>query len=190
MAARVLRTSPEAAGHARAMRKVVIVASASGSGKTTVGRALAQRLRVPFVELDALHHGPGWTEASAGELRARVEPVLEEDGWVIDGGYRGKLGNLVFEAADTVVWLDLPHRVWLPRLLRRTLRRLLRREELWAGNRESIRGAFIGRNALVPFALRNYRRRRRTYPVELGAYNLVRLRSQRKVEEWLESVAP
>jgi adenylate kinase family enzyme len=172
------------------MRKVVIVASASGSGKTTVGRALAQRLQVPFVELDALHHGPGWTEASAAELRARVEPVLERDGWVIDGGYRGKLGNLLFEAADTVVWLDLPRRVWLPRLLRRTLARLLRREELWAGNRESIRGAFLGRDALVPFALRNYRRRRRTYPAELGAYNLFRFRSQRKVDDWLESIAP
>jgi adenylate kinase family enzyme len=172
------------------MRRVVIVASASGSGKTTVGRALAERLHVPFVELDALHHGPGWTEASSGELRARVEPVLEGDGWVIDGAYRGKLGNLVFDAADTVVWLDLPRRVWLPRLLRRTLGRLVSREELWAGNRESIRGAFLDRDALVPFALRNYRRRRRTYPVELCAYNLVRLCSQRKVDEWLESVAP
>ena len=51
------------------MRRVAIVASASGSGKTTLGRELALRLDVPFHELDALNHGPGWTEATAEELR-------------------------------------------------------------------------------------------------------------------------
>ena len=38
----------------------------------------------------------------------------------MDGSYRSKLGNLVLDSADTVVWLDQPIRVWLPRLLRRT----------------------------------------------------------------------
>jgi shikimate kinase len=44
------------------VRRVAIIASASGNGKTTLGRELAARLDVPFVELDALVHGPGWTE--------------------------------------------------------------------------------------------------------------------------------
>ena len=96
------------------MRRVVVIASASGNGKTTLGRELAASLDVPFVELDALVHGPGWVETPDTELRALVEPVLAEDGWVIDGSYRRKLGTLVLDAADTVVWLDLPIRVWLP----------------------------------------------------------------------------
>ena len=79
---------------------------------------------MPFVELDALHHGPNWTEATAEELRARVEPLVADDGWVIDGGYWGKIGDLVLRHADLVVWLDLPVRVWLPRLIRRTVRRV------------------------------------------------------------------
>ena len=170
------------------MRKVAIIASASGSGKTTVGRALADRLGAQFVELDALHHGPGWTEATADELRSRVEPVLRTEAWVVDGGYRGKLGDLVFEAADTIVWLDLPRRVWLPRLVRRTLTRIVRREELWAGNRESVRTALVARDSLLLFALRNYRSRQRRYPVELARFDVVRLRSQREVEAWLGSV--
>ena len=95
-----------------------LIASASGNGKTTVGRALAGRLDVPFYELDALHHGPDWAPATAEELRAKVEPIVASHGWVIDGGYRGKIGDLVPEAADLVVWLDLPMRVWFPRLLR------------------------------------------------------------------------
>jgi shikimate kinase len=34
----------------------------SGSGKTTVARALAARLDIPFVELDAIYNQRGWME--------------------------------------------------------------------------------------------------------------------------------
>ena len=136
------------------MRRVVVLSTASGNVKTTVGRALADRLGVPFHELDALHHGPNWTEATADELRAKVEPIVAGDAWVIDGAYRGKLGDLVLERADVVVWLDLPIRVWLPRLVRRTARRVIHREELWNGNRERLRDALYPPHSVVYFALR------------------------------------
>ncbi len=164
-----------------------MIASASGNGKTTLGRALAERLGVPFVELDALVHGPNWAETPDDKLRALVAPIVAGDGWVIDGVYRGKLGPLVLEAADTVVWLDLPLRVWLPRLLRRTFRRILRREELWNGNRETFRDAFWRRDALVPFAVRQHFRRRRLYPVELAGLPVVRLRTRVEVDRFLDS---
>jgi adenylate kinase family enzyme len=169
-------------------RRVQVITSASGNGGTTFARAVATRLGVPFVELDALHHGPGWTEASAEELRAKVEPIVATDAWVIDGSYRGKLGELVLERAEIVVWLDLPMRVWLPRLVRRTLVRIVRREELWGGNRESLRGAFLGRDALIPWTLRHYRRRRRLYPQRLAAFNVVRLRTTEDVERFMRSL--
>ena len=170
------------------MRKVAVIASATSCGKTTVGLELASRLDVPFVELDALNHGPGWVEATADELRARVAPIVADDAWLIDGGYRHKLGDLVLEAADTVVWLDLPRRQWVPRLVRRTLRRILHREELWGGNRETFRNAFLRRDGLLRFAWRNYGVRRATYPEQLARFPVVRLRSQREVDEWLTSV--
>ncbi len=170
------------------MRRIAVIASASGSGKTTLGRQLARRLDLPFYELDALHHGPGWTEATADELRAKVEPLVAEDAWVIDGVYAGKLGDIVLAGADTVVWLDLPLRVWLPRLLRRTYRRWRTQEELWNGNRENIRTALYGRDALIPFAIRTFHRRRRSYPIELAAYPVLRLRSQREIDSWLNGL--
>jgi shikimate kinase len=167
--------------------KIAVTASASGSGKTTLGRALAHRLRVPFVELDALVHGPNWTETPDDELRALLEPVLAGDGWVIDGGYRRKIGDLVLGQADLVVWIDLPLHVWLPRLLRRTARRLSRREEIWNGNRESLRGAIWGRDALIPYAVRMHFSRRRRYPRELAVYRVVRLQSQEELDAFLSS---
>lgn len=173
---------------ARRVRRVVLISSASASGKTTVAKELARRLDAPCYELDALNHGPGWTEATPAELRAAVEPLVAEERWVIDGAYRGKLGDLVLAAADTVVWLDLPMRTWLPRLLRRTAGRIIRREELWNGNRETVRGALWGRDALIPFALRNFPRRRRLYPAAFARYPVVRLRSTAEVERWLAQV--
>jgi adenylate kinase family enzyme len=66
---------------ASSMRKVVVIASASGNGKTTLGRDLAKRLCVPFIELDAFVHAPNWRETPDRELRARLEPILVSDGW-------------------------------------------------------------------------------------------------------------
>ena len=162
-----------------------MIASSSGSGKTTLGRALAERLGVPFFELDALNHGPNWTEASADELRAKVEPLVAQEAWVIDGGYMGKLGDLVVGSADTVVWLDLPVRVWLPRLVRRSWRRLRGREPLWNDNRETLRGLLWGRESLFGFAFRMHFRRRRDYPARLAPYRVVRLRTPEQVERFV-----
>jgi adenylate kinase family enzyme len=171
------------------LRRVVVVGS-SGSGKTTVGRALATQLGYPFIELDALHWGPGWTEATADELRARVQPIVATDTWVIDGSYRGKIGDLVIERADIILWLDLPVHVWFPRLLRRTLRRIARREVFLNENRETVRDAFFSRDSLLLYAVRSHRRRRRLYPEQLARYNVVRLRSQREIDRFLAGVEP
>ena len=170
------------------MARIAIIASASGNGKTTLGRAVAARLGVPFVELDALVHGPGWVEASDADLRGRLAPIVAATDWVIDGTYEWKLGTLVLDAADTVVWLDLPVRVWLPRLVRRTARRLRSGEEVWNGNRESLRSAFWGRESLFAWAFRQHRARRRAWPERLAGYPVVRLRSPAEVERWLASL--
>jgi adenylate kinase family enzyme len=167
------------------VRRVAVIASASGNGKTTLGRALAARLGVRFVELDALVHGPNWTETSAEDLRAIVEPIVRSEAWVIDGAYTSKLGMLVLDAADTIVWLDLPMRVWLPRLLRRTGRRITGRERMWNDNRETLRGAFVGRESLFGYALRMHFVRRRELPVRLAGYPVVRLRTVQEVDRWL-----
>jgi adenylate kinase family enzyme len=161
--------------------RIAIVSTASATGKTTLGRELARRLELPFHELDALHHGPGWTEATAEELRAKVEPLVAGEGWVIDGNYWGKLGDLVLRHADVVVWLDLPIRVWLPRLARRTVRRIGGREQLWNDNRESLITAVWGRESLFAWALRSHFRRRREWPDALARYPVFRLRTTDEV---------
>lgn len=111
------------------------VVGCPGSGKSTLGRALARQLGVPFVELDGIFHQPGWHDLPREEFQARVTDIASTTSWVIDGNYSA-VRDLVWARADTVVWLDLPRRTVMRRVVRRTLRRVVLREELWNGNRE------------------------------------------------------
>ncbi|OBF61825.1 gluconate kinase [Mycobacterium sp. 852002-51971_SCH5477799-a] len=45
----------------------VVVMGVSGSGKSTVGAALARRLRVPFVDADTMHTAANIAKMAAGE---------------------------------------------------------------------------------------------------------------------------
>jgi hypothetical protein len=170
-------------------RKIVIKGT-SGAGKTTLGGELGRRLGLPFVELDALAQGPNWQVASPHELRASVDAALAgRDRWIVDGNYDSRLGDFVNAQADLVVWLDLPLGVKLRRLLRRTHRRVSRREALWNGNRETWLGAFWGRESLFVWMLRAHFRHRREFPARFAGKNVVRLRSPAEVERWLATLA-
>ncbi len=164
----------------------------SCTGKTTVARRLAATLGVPHVELDALHHDPGWQEASAEVFRERVLAAFAAapDGWVADGNYRSRLGTLVLERADTAVFLDPPFRVAFTRALRRTIRRTITREVLWNENREQIRHLFT-RYWIPWWVLRTHRHYGREIPRRIAAQehlDLVHLRSAAEVEAFLQSI--
>jgi adenylate kinase family enzyme len=163
----------------------IAVVGGSGSGKTTVAQRLAELHGLPYVELDALHWGPNWTPCPRDEFRARVEAAISGDAWVVDGGYYGKLDDLVLERADLVAWLDLPLRVTLPRLWSRTWRRRREQTELWGGNRETWRDVLFSRDSLFVYTLRTHRGKRRRYEQRLNRYQMVRLRTAREIEAWL-----
>jgi adenylate kinase family enzyme len=172
----------------------VSVAGISGSGKTTFARALAERLDVAYVELDALHHGPNWKEVSRDELRARVRAAIAAapEGWVIDGNYRGKLDDIVLAQADTLVWLELPLRVSLGRLVTRTWRRWRTQEELWHGNRETIRNMVGPVEGLFAWTIRSYFRHKHDVPAAAAKnphLRLIRLHTPRAVAAFLADLS-
>lgn len=109
------------------------------------------------------------------------------DGWVIDGNYERKLGGLVTDAADTIVWLDLPLWMVLHRLWRRTADRIQNDVELWNGNRESWRSALWGRESLFAWTIRAFFRHRREWPRRFARHpGFVRLRTPRAARDWLQ----
>jgi adenylate kinase family enzyme len=170
----------------------IVVIGTSGSGKTTLAGQLAGKLGLVHIELDALHWRPDWQMAPLPEFRASAAEAVSQERWALDGNY-SKVRDIVWARADTVVWLDysLPRIMW--QLLRRTLSRSFKREELWAGNRESVRTSFFSRDSILLWALTTYRRRRRNYPQLLALpehshLHVVHLRSPRETADWLASL--
>ena len=175
------------------MRRVSVVGSGSGAGKTTFARALARQLGLPFIELDAIHWQLGaWATPEREVFRGWVEEATRGDAWVADGNYSASR-DIVWGRADTVVWLDLPPALMLWRTVRRTVSRSVRREVLWGGNRETLWNAFLGKDALIPFFVRTFRGRRRRFERELATpeyahLRVHRFRSNAEAERWLRSI--
>jgi adenylate kinase family enzyme len=170
------------------MRRVNVVGT-SGSGKTTFGAELARRLGVPHIELDALSWEANWVSAPPDVLRERVASAVAADTWVVDGNYSATR-DLVWAAADTVVWLDFSFALVMWRVIVRTLRRGVRGEVLWSGNRENLRMA-LSRDSIILWALTTYWRRRRDYPRLFDQYPDVRferLRSPAQARRFLDAI--
>jgi adenylate kinase family enzyme len=68
------------------MQRINVIGT-SCSGKTTLARAVAERLSLPYVELDALFWGRGWTPVPGATFRSLVQDAAAGQRWVIDGGY-------------------------------------------------------------------------------------------------------
>jgi adenylate kinase family enzyme len=172
----------------------ISVVGTCGSGKTTTASALAQRLGLAHIELDALSWEPNWTSVPDEEFRVAVARAAASDRWVIDGNY-SKVRDLVWARADTVVWLDYSFPRVFAQLLRRTFRRALRRETLWHGNRERLATAFFSRDSILLWAIKTHGRRKREYGELLGRSEnrrlcVVQLRSPREARQWLARVRP
>ncbi len=162
----------------------------SGAGKSTLARTLARRLAVPYVELDALHHGPGWTRRPS--FQTEVEDLSAGPAWVIDGLYQSLLGDLLWRRADTLVWLDFARAVVMRRVIGRSTARAVDRRELWNGNRESIRD-WVDPGHPIRWAWAQHARRRAEYAEQLADrryshLTVVRLRTPREAARWLAAV--
>lgn len=140
----------------------VVVVGCSCSGKTTFAQALAEGLDQPHIELDALHWLPNWESVPHTAFRLRVMAATAAERWVVDGNYT-LVRDLTWGRATTIIWLNYPLRIVLGRAIRRTLRRVLTRQVLYSGNRETIRRSFFSRDSILLWVLTSYKRRKTTY---------------------------
>jgi energy-coupling factor transporter ATP-binding protein EcfA2 len=179
------------------VRRVSVVGS-SGAGKSTLARALAKRIEVPYVELDAFMHQPNWRLRPDDEFMADVDKVTSGASWVVDGNYRRfVMEGPVWRRADTVVWLDLPRRTVMRQVIARTVRRAVTREVLWNGNREPIAN-FVSLDPddnIVLWTWVKYREFVERYRDAMADprwrdLDFVRLRSHNEARRWLESIGP
>ncbi|HKQ73309.1 MAG TPA: adenylate kinase [Blastocatellia bacterium] len=174
------------------MNRISVIGT-SGSGKTTFAGKLAEILRIPHVELDSLSWEANWTTVPKEVFRSRVRKAIIADRWVVDGNYGKDARDLIWERADTVVWLNYSLPVIIHRLVRRTLRRIISGEECCNGNRESLRLA-LSRDSIIIWALQTYERRRAEYPSQLEfleqrGVQTFKFHSPKEADDWLSRLS-
>lgn len=172
-------------------RRINVIGT-SGSGKTTTAAQIAKILRIAHIELDALNWGPNWTETPPEEFRSKVIDAVSGNAWVVDGNY-GRIREVIWPRVKVLIWLDYPILTIMLQLLTRTFRRSLAKEELWAGNRESLRLSFFSRDSILLWALQTYKKNRIQYPLlfaqpEYDHLEIIRLRSPRATKRWLSNL--
>ena len=168
------------------MRRVLVIGP-GGAGKSTLARAIAERVGLPLVHLDACYWRGGWVPTPADEWAATVARLTAGDAWVMDGNYGGTL-DARLAACDTAIFLDLPRLVCLWGVVRRWLRyRGRTRPDLAAGCPEQLSWEFVQWIWTYP------RRRRPGVLARLraleGGKRVVILRSRRAVRRFVESLA-
>lgn len=109
--------------------KRIIVAGASGSGKTSLARTLSKKLSIPHVELDRLNWLPGWKMRDPQELKKLVAKEAAKPTWVVCGNYSA-LMPITWTRADTVIWLDYPLWLCLWRVTKRAIINLVTKQWL------------------------------------------------------------
>jgi adenylate kinase family enzyme len=169
----------------------VHVIGTSGSGKTTIAMTIAHKLDIKHIELDAIHWQPDWTELSDDMFFEKVKEATENEAWTIDGNYR-VVRDLIWERANTVVWLDLPFRSVFLRVLWRTLKRIVTREELWNSNKEGLRALF-GSDSMPMWVIKTYQRRKNEYlelleRPECSHLDVKVFKSLKKTNAWINSL--
>ncbi|MEU1529193.1 AAA family ATPase [Streptomyces fagopyri] len=172
--------------------KRILVAGITGAGKTTMAQALAARLQLPFHEMDALKFtGPQW--ASNPDLHQQVSTIAATPGWVFDSFGYPEVRDLLWTHADTVVWLDYPRSVIMPRILRRSLRRTLLRERIFGGNVETLSGWFRSDHpawwAWSQHGARRSEIDRRAQDPHFAPLHVIRFRSPRRADAWLRTLS-
>ncbi len=174
----------------RVVQRVAINGSL-GAGKSTLAGRLHEVLDLPYVEIDSLKHGHDWQDRPT--FVDDVARLVQGERWVIEYQY-DEARPLILERADTFAWLDLPVRQVMSQVVRRTVRRRWRREELWNGNREGP----LWRNVVdreYPIRWAWHTRgwpAQRADDVRLRRPDLlvVQLRSRAEIDAWLASLTP
>jgi adenylate kinase family enzyme len=167
----------------------ILIAGCSGAGKSTLAAELAARLGLPYRELDALHHGPNWVPRP--EFVADVTAFAATDAWISEWQYRA-VRALLLDRAELLIWLDLSRWRVFSQLVPRTVRRRLRRVQLWNGNVEPpLWTVLTDRDHLLRWAWRTYPRTAERVKAVLGRPAgpvAVRVRSRREIEAWLDRI--
>jgi len=172
----------------------IVVVGTTSSGKSTLAKTISTRFGHDFVDLDALHWEPNWTEAPQDVFNKRVEDAIKASKWVVAGNYHS-VRHIIWPKAEAVIWLD--YSLWriFWQMTRRTFSRWWNRELLWGTNYENLwtHLKLWSDESLFHWLFKTYWRRKREYPYlfdlpEHQHLKVIRFKHPRETEQWLNSL--
>lgn len=166
------------------MKKIIVIGS-GGAGKSTFSRRLGDVLGIPVLHLDQLYWRPNWDKMPKPEWEATVAALVQGSSWIMDGNFGGTR-ELRMRTADTIIFLDIPRRVCLYRVIKRAIKyHGKNRPDMAEGCNEKLDLGFL-------LWVWNYPGRARTKILERSKEfpdkNFVNLRSSAEIDLFLEQV--
>ena len=86
------------------MKRIMII-GCPGSGKSTLSKQLAMKLKLPLVHLDQIYWKSNWQPISDELFDDLLLHEVQKDEWIIDGNYSRTI-SMRLEACDTIIYLD------------------------------------------------------------------------------------
>ena len=174
-------------------RHIVIIGTTS-SGKSTLANQIAEKIHAEFIDLDSLHWESNWVEAPDKIFRERVSAATSSQAWVVAGNYH-VVRDIIWPRADAVIWLDYPFNIVFWRLFTRTIRRVVTKEKLFAGNVENgwTHLKLWSQDSLFHWLFKTYWRRKHEYPIlfalpENTHLKIIHFKHPKEAESWLTNV--
>lgn len=166
----------------------ILIYGVSGSGKSTFAQQLSARTGLPCHLADELVFDQNWVQMSDEFQRVAIMKIVQGDQWILDTAY-AKWIDIPLSRVDLIVGLDYPRWFSLQRLVCRTLRRIISREAVCNGNRETLRLA-LSRRSIILWHFQSFKRkqsRMHEWARERPAQTIL-FRSAPEAERWLASI--
>lgn len=131
-----------------------------------------------------------WTPRPVAQQQEMAFALAAADAWILDSAY-AQWREAVMPRAQLIVGLDYPRWLSLARLVRRSIRRLRRRELVCNGNQESLR-KLLSADSIVLWHFKSFARKRRNMralPADPGNAQVVILPHPREARRWLDQRA-
>ncbi len=157
----------------------------SGAGKSTFAAQISDKTGLPFTPTDPFYWKPNWQLAEIDTVIELVDAATQKEAWVMDGNFEDWRG-IVWQRADTIVWLEYPLWRILFQVFTRNFGLWFTQKPTWSGNRMTWKVVWSG----VRHALRSHKLKHAKYPGYLAEFpDIQRLhfKHPREASKWLST---